>query len=205
MSKNKYSGQGEDQQMYEYQQGLSIVGSSRRNGDRQIRDFYPTPPEATQALLDREKFYGNVWECACGDGAITKVLEKNGYDVISSDIYDYGCGYEQRDFITHETYRPADNIITNPPFKYALEFVERAKQSSLFKIAMFLKTVFLESAVRYSMFMDTEYPLKCMYQFSKRVPIYKNGIQMKNSGLVAYAWFVWDINYKGKPYIEWII
>ena len=185
-------------------QGLSIVGSSRRHGERQIRDFYPTPPEATQALLDREKFNGGIWECACGNGAMADVLKSNGYKVECSDIHDYlYSNTVVVDFMKTNSVR--DNIVTNPPFKYALEFVEKAKVSANYKISMFLKTVFLESARRYPMFQDKSFPLKCMYQFSKRVPIYKNGITMKNSGLVAYAWFVWDKDYEGKPYVEWIL
>ena len=62
------------------------------NDDREKDDFYPTPIEATQALLDREKFTGNVLEPACGDGAMSKVLINNGYQVISSDLFDRGYG-----------------------------------------------------------------------------------------------------------------
>ena len=98
----------------------------------------------------------------------------------------------------------ADNIITNPPYKIALDFVLRAKQQSKKKIAMFLKTVFLESEKRYEMFQDKEFPLKVVYQFCKRVSLYKGGVKMKNSGMIAYAWYVWDKNYKGEPIIKWI-
>jgi hypothetical protein len=98
----------------------------------------------------------------------------------------------------------SDNIVTNPPYKYALEFVIEAKRKSRRKIAMFLKTVFLESDKRKMMFQDINYPLKKIYQFSKRVSLYKNGEKMKNSGMIAYAWYVWEKDYKGLPTIEWI-
>lgn len=91
-----------------------------------------------------------------------------------------------------------------PPFKHALEFVLEAKKKSNYKIAMFLKTVFLESEKRKAMFEDKEFPLKTVYQFSKRVTLYKNGVKMKNSGIIAYAWYVWEKGYCGKPSIEWI-
>ena len=70
---------------------------------------------------------------------------------------------------------------------------------------MFLKTVFLESEARFEMFSDKEFPLKTMYQFSKRVTLYKDGKKMKNSGMIAYAWFVWDRNHAGKATIESIL
>jgi hypothetical protein len=181
--------------------GLSIVGSSRSNGDREKDDFYPTPAYAVEELLKRESFAGNIWECACGEGDISKVLINNGYDVRSSDIINRGYGVVE-DFINSDY--TADNIITNPPFKDALQFILLAKKRSSKKIAMFLKTVFLESEQRKAMFQDTTYQLKTVYQFSKRVTLYKDGVKMKNSGMIAYAWFVWDKDYVGKPTIEWI-
>lgn len=181
---------------------LSIVGSSRNNGERDADDFYPTPAYAVEELLKREVFIGNVWECACGEGDISQVLKKAGYEVISTDLIDRGYG-EQIDFLKSNLI--ADNIITNPPYKIALDFVLKAKKQSTKKIAMFLKTVWLESESRYDMFQDKEFPLKKIYQFSKRVTLYKSGIKMKNSGMIAYAWYVWDKEYKGNPTIDWIL
>ena len=182
--------------------GLSIVGSSRNNGEREVDDFYPTPPHAVEELLKREEFSGSVWECACGEGDISKVFVEHGFDVISTDLINRGYG-TQEDFLTSD--RIADNIVTNPPYKLALNFVLKAKKNGNNKIAMFLKTVWLESEARYEMFQDKEFPLKTVYQFSKRVTLYKGGIKMKNSGMIAYAWYVWDRNYVGEPTIKWIL
>jgi len=63
---------------------FSIVGANIR-GDRQESDFYPTPPETTEPLFKFEKFDGNVWECASGDGSMSKVIEKYN-PCFSSDI-----------------------------------------------------------------------------------------------------------------------
>lgn len=177
----------------------SIVGVSK---GREKDDFYPTPPYATEALLEREKFRGNIWEPACGEGDMSKVLIGRGYQVISTDLVDRGYGEGGVDFL--QTEKVVGNITTNPPYRLALDFVLHAKKCARHKIAMFLKTVFLESEARYEMFQDEEFPLKCMYQFSKRVSLYRNGKKMKNSGMISYAWFVWDKLYTGKPYIEWI-
>jgi len=181
--------------------GLSIVGSSRSNGEREKDDFYPTPKYAVDELLKRETFTGDIWECACGDGAISDVLLQEGYKVRSSDLIDRDYGIVEDFFISDHI---TDNIITNPPFKYALEFVLQSKKKSNNKIAMFLKTVFLESEKRKEMFNDKEFPLKTIYQFSKRVSLFKNGEKMKNSGMIAYAWYVWEKGYEGKPTVEWI-
>ena len=182
---------------------LSIVGSSRANGEREINDFYPTPSFCVEELLKRENFDGEIWECACGTGNISEVLKSQKKIVYSTDIFDYGYGDDFFDFLKSD--RKTENIITNPPFKNALDFVLKAKESADKKIAFFLKTVFLESADRYEMFQDKEFPLKTIYQYSKRVTLYKGGVKMKNSGMIAYAWFVWEREYKGKPTIEWII
>ena len=180
---------------------LSIVGSSRKNGDREENDFYPTPSYAVEELLKRENFIGNIWECACGEGDISEVFKNKGFEVISTDLIDRGYG-KQLDFLKSDLM--ADNIITNPPYKISLDFVLKAKMQCKSKIAMFLKTVWLESDARYEMFQDKEFPLKTIYQFSKRVSLYKNGKKMKNSGMIAYAWYVWDKDYIGKPTVEWI-
>lgn len=182
---------------------LSIVGSSRANGEREENDFYPTPEYAVIELLKREQFTDSFFEPACGEGDISNAILKYGFaNVKSTDLIDRGYG-EVCDFFEYNGEK-FDNIITNPPYKFAQEFVERSKIFANKKIAMLLKTTFLESVSRYQMFKDLKFPLKCIYQFSKRLTLYKNGIKMKNSGMISYAWFVWDIDYKGKPYIEWI-
>lgn len=78
-------------------------------------EFYPTPPEATRALLSVEAFEGDIWEPACGDGAISKVLEAAGYQVVSTDLIDRGYGAGGNNFLKSD--KPlAKNIITNPPY-----------------------------------------------------------------------------------------
>ena len=64
---------------------------------RHSKDYYPTPEIATKALLQREMFAPIVWECACGDGAISKVLDKEGYKTFNTDLYAYGFGESKKD------------------------------------------------------------------------------------------------------------
>lgn len=77
------------------------IAGHKNNGERERDDFYPTPPHATQTLLDMVKFEGDVWECACGDEAISKVLEQNGFKVYSSDLFDRGYGDVGVDFFKY--------------------------------------------------------------------------------------------------------
>ena len=185
-----------------------IAGDNSKLG-RSKADFYPTPISATTALLNNEMFVGKIWEPACGKGDISKVFLLNGFEVYSTDLNDYGFGTPNMDYLDTEgmfgcSHAKVDNIITNPPFNLALDFVLQAKIDAKHKIAMFLKTSFLEGVSRHNMFQDKKFPLKCIYQFSRRVNfgIY-NGTH-KNGGMIPFAWFVWDMQYKGDPFIKWI-
>lgn len=90
-------------------------------------EFYPTPPEATRALLSVESFKGDIWEPACGQGAISKVLEANGYSVVSTDLIQREYGTGRIDFL-RESISRARNIVTNPPYGRGLgdSFVRHA-------------------------------------------------------------------------------
>ena len=96
----------------------------KRFADLDGPDFFPTPRWATFALIDNEKFNGEIWECACGDGTMSKVLEETGCAVLSSDLYDRGYGEVGLDFLTSTRY--ADNIVTNPPYNCAEGLVPAA-------------------------------------------------------------------------------
>jgi hypothetical protein len=50
-------------------------------------------------LLSVERFDGDIWEPACGDGAISKELIKAGYTVVSTDLIDRDFGDGQADFL----------------------------------------------------------------------------------------------------------
>lgn len=175
----------------------SLVGTSE---GRPENDYYPTPPEATRALLNLEKFSGVIWEPACGEGHISKVLIESGYKVKSTDLVDRGYGTGGQDFL--KSFDMCENIITNPPYNIAQQFIEHALVRSTGKVAMLCKLQFLEGAKRKKMFEST--PLKSVYVFSKRLSMTRNGEKMKNSGMIAFAWFVWDHEYKGEPVLRWI-
>ena len=169
---------------------------------RQKDDFYPTPPEGTYPLLQREKFEGEIWECACGDGAISNLLIKEGYNVYSSDLINRGYGDTGIDFL--KSNKKTDNIITNPPFKLGCEFAYHACQLANKKVAMLCRINFLEGVARGKMFKLT--PLKNVYVFSRRITFQNpdSGKKSHGGGMLAFAWFIWEHGYNGKPTIDWI-
>ena len=147
-----------------------------------------------------------VWGCACGEGHISKVLESHGYDVVSTDLVYRGYGrLNPCDFLLENVVDFSGDIITNPPYKYALEFVEHALNivQPGRKVAMFLKLTFLEGGKRKGLF--DKYPPKKIYVFRNRIDCWKNGTKPeKPSKAVCYAWFIWEKGFKGNPQILWI-
>lgn len=153
-------------------------------------DFYPTPTWATEALLAYENFEGEVWEPACGDGAMAEVLTAAGLSVYSSDLFDRGFGASGVDFLKSKGWR-MDNIITNPPFSSVEDFILRALTLAKKKVAIFTKLTILETAGRYrNIFKDT--PPTRVLVFSERVTLYPSGIVTAGTSMIAYCWLIWD-------------
>lgn len=185
----------------------TLGASNHSENEREINDYYATEPKAIKLLLEKEIFSHKVWECACGQGHLSKELSKVGYDVYSTDLIDRGYGIGGVDFLKYIPTKTRNDmdIITNPPYKYAKEFVEHSLEISMesVKVAMFLKLTFLEGQARRKMF--EKYPPKTIYVCSGRLKCAKNGdFESIGSSAAAYAWFVWEKGFKGKPTIEWI-
>lgn len=183
--------------------------SNHSNGDRQSDDYYATEPKVIHKLCQVENFTPTVWECACGGGHMAEALKENGYTVIASDIVNRGYkGTNIGDFLQSAITDYPWDIITNPPYKYAKEFVEHALNivDDGRKVAMFLKLTFLESKSRKVLF--EKFPPKRIWVFSERVRCAKNGdFETYKQGVgtaVAYAWYVWEKGYKGETTIGWI-
>lgn len=187
----------------------AVIGASNHTEEqRQEDDYYATEPKAMELLLQEEKFDKDIWECAVGGGHLADVLKQKGYRVLCSDIVNRG--YNETaiiDFLKSQK-RWIGDIITNPPYKYAKEFVEHALEliPSGNKVAMFLKLTFLEGKARKEMY--KRYPPKVIYVSSSRLQCAKNGDFIKyNKGTgtaIAYAWYVWEKGYTGHTIVKWI-
>jgi len=172
----------------------------KRSADLAGADFFPTPKWATFALMDNEPFKGEVWECACGDGAMSEVIAEAGNQVESSDLYDRGFGEIGHDFLT--TRRRAANIITNPPYNSAEGFVATALKQAHSKFALLLRLAFLEGANR-TRTIFTPHPPSRVWVFSERITFYQKSAVQAGSGTTAYAWFVWDKGHAGQTELKW--
>jgi hypothetical protein len=186
---------------------VQLGASNHSESERETNDFYATDPYTLEIFLDKLKqdnikLHNNIWECACGEGHLSKVLEKN-YNVLSTDLVDRGYG-TRADFLKAPVGWNGD-ILTNPPYKYAKEFVEKALEIiPIGKYAIFLlKIQFLEGQDRLKMF--KQYPPKYVYVNSKRQTCYINGdMTKKMSSASCYCWFIWEKGFRGEPTVRWL-
>ena len=186
---------------------LTLGASNHTDKERQNEDYYATHPEAAEWLIKLEYFDGkDIWECASGENHLANVFKDAGFTVRTSDIIKRTEETEVIDFLTYEG-EWNGHIITNPPYKNAQEFIEKALSivPEGKKVCMFLKVQFLEGKARRKMF--EKYPPKRIWVSSSRILCAKNGDferMIKGGGsAMAYAWFVWENGYEGDTVVKW--
>lgn len=90
-------------------------------------DKFQTPDRALDYLCPFIPKNMTVWEPACGKGNLVRGLYKRRYNAFGSDIerQAYDIEVEIGDFLTQETARPYDLLVTNPPFSIKTQFLQR--------------------------------------------------------------------------------
>lgn len=197
-----------------------LGASNHCEHERAEDDFYATEPKAIDFLLEKVQFEGAIWENACGQGHLSERLIELGHSVISTDLRDRGYGKGGVDFFEcTETLAP--NIVTNPPYAYAIEWCWKCLELLPVggKLALFLPIQFLEAQERRELF-DKE-PPKCVYVFTNRIlcgingdfyehnedgsiKLKRDGTPKRKSSAKAYAWFYWEKGYRGDVKLDWI-
>ena len=178
---------------------MITAANSGRANVRPSTDFYPTPPSATRALLSVERFNSPIWEPACGDGSLSRELERIGLDVVSTDLYAHGYGTYGVDFLrTDHLFAPV--IVTNPPFKHADAFVRHALSLRPERVVFLLRLAYLEGMRRSDILEGSG--LARVHVFRNRVTMAPKGVSIKNHSAIAFAWFVWERGYTGQPIIS---
>lgn len=187
---------------------FSVLGASNHSDyERQEHDYYATDPVAVDMLAQTGFFDGvkTVWEPACGGGHLAERMKK-WVNVISTDKYAYGYKVTGlKDFLAGDNvFANVDAIVTNPPYKYALEFCEKCIKLGVPRFAMFLKLTFLEGSKRQEFF--KKYPPRYVAVCVNRVQCALNGDpeMFAKSSAACYAWFIWEKGYKGRPEIMWV-
>ena len=183
---------------------FTMLGASNHSvGEREENDYYATEPLATELLMGLEEFDKNILEPSCGEGHISEVLKSYGYNVVSRDLIDRGYG-SVADFLSLDNTEWNGDIITNPPYKYAQQFIEKSLQiiPEGHKVAMFLKVQYLEGKRRRKLF--DAIPPKRIWVSSSRLMCAKNGDFANMTGsAAAYAWFIWEKGFCGDTIIKW--
>ena len=171
---------------------VQLTGGNTKYG-RKASDYYPTPPEATQALLDFLNIpHGTViWEPACGEGHMVQVMEKNGFEVIATDIQ------SGTDFLTAEMPCNTEWIITNPPFSLAEQFIRRSAEHNK-PFALLLKSQYWHAAKREALYWEItpEYVLPLTWR-----PDFLFKTRGKGAPLMEVIWCVWRPNASTTKYI----
>lgn len=179
--------------------------SANNLGQRRKSDAYSTPYSLTRQFFHYiEESWDRslpILEPACGEEeAIVKVLDELKFDTIH--YYDIQDG---ADFLKEEKHYPY--MVTNPPFSLAYEFVQKAKEVVDEQFALLLPLSYLHGKKRYdNIYQDREYPLSSVYVFT-RYPMLGDPLREDGkyrTGMMVYAWFVWDKKGKGEPVIRWI-
>lgn len=174
--------------------------STNNLGQRKKSDFYETPYSITKQFIDLGCFDNikSILEPACGDGAITKVLK----DCNFSNITEYDI---EKNFLTEDT--QFDQIITNPPFSLAAEFILHAKKIAKERIAFLLPLSYLHGKYRHDyIWSDTTFKLKSVYVFT-RYPLLGDKLREDGrykTGMMVYAWYLWEKTYEGIPQLHWL-
>jgi hypothetical protein len=183
-------------------------------------DDFPTQPWATRALIEhvlipqiglsgrRDLKQMSVWEPAANRGHMSAPLREYFGRVVESDIHQYRDHFVC-DFLMPGTepssimLKGADWIITNPPFRLAEQFIERARQVKGWQgTAMIVRTSFLEGVGRYERLYAIN-PPTIVAQFTERVPMVKGRLTATGSTATSYCWLVWMENASPRPMI-WI-
>lgn len=163
--------------------------------DRPDTDFYPTPYAVTQSLLDFLKIDDSnvIWEPACGQGHMIKVLEENGYSTVGTEL---NCDHPV-DFL--KTKKLSGSwIITNPPFILSQEFIRHSHSLRPTGFAMLLKSQYWHATKRRSLFYDIR--PKYVLPLSWR-PDFLFGAK-GSAPTMEVLWTVWEKGYTGPTMYE---
>lgn len=179
-------------------QNTSSAVMQQRKEPHDSLDDFPTPPWGTRALCEILKQRSQpplhcltAREPAANRGHMARPLGEYFDMVIASDIFDYGAGYPVRDYLFGPLPNPVDWTITNPPFRLAEQFIERALATSTQGVAVIVRSAFLEGVGRHQRLFDLTPPTN-IFQFSERVVMHKGKLSATGSTATAYCWLIWD-------------
>jgi len=190
-------------------QNTSSAVMQQRSEPHKSLDDFPTPPWATRALCawlqgpfmaflnpDSPRHATSTRHLTCREpaanrGHMVRPLSEYFGHVEAADVHDYGTGFAQRDYLFGPDPEPVDWTITNPPFRLAEQFIERALRTSRVGCAFILRSAFLEGQGRFQRLFSVSPPCDIL-QFSERVVMHKGRLAPEGSTATAYCWIVFS-------------
>ena len=188
-------------------QNTSSAVMQQRAEPHDSLDDFPTPPWAGRALMEhvlKAWQYGtfDVWEPAVNRGFLRRGLADYFNFVYASDIHDYGIGAQTADYLFEPVPHSVDFVITNPPFRLAHAFIEKALRETTIGCAFLVRTSFLEGINRYESLWSRN-PPTFVAQFAERVPMVKGRCDREASTATSYCWVGWMHDMDRSP-MMWI-
>ena len=179
--------------------------------NREENDLYATRPHDVHLLYQYEPsiIEGKIWECACGHGHIVRTLQELGAtDIYASDLVDYGFGYNVSNFLMNNDHNDEfDTILTNPPYKYAMEFIIHAlKQVKTGgRVIMLLPITVLSGITRYKKIYRHNKP-KYIYVFARKTYgiLANKGDDQYQAPNLSHCWVIWEKGYKDDTVFRWL-
>lgn len=185
-------------------QNTSSAVMQQRGEPHDSLDDFPTPPWAGRALMEHVlggQHRSILREPAANRGFLLRGLSPYFAGHVCSDVFDYGVGIEVRDYL-FEPLTPIDFIITNPPFRLAHAFIDKALREASVGCAFLVRTSFLEGINRYES-LWSRIPPTFVAQFAERVPMVKGRCDPEASTATSYCWVGWMRGWDRMPML-WI-
>lgn len=193
-------------------QNRSSAVMQQRSEPHDSLDDFPTPPWATRALCEWIARHSprRLGDMSCREPAanrghmVAPLFEYFGH-VMASDVHDYGVGYRVEDYLfgLDQHFDKTDWTATNPPFRLAEQFIDRALRLSREGVAMFVRSAFLEGVGRHDRLFSV-CPPSYVLQFTERVVIHKGRLAPEGSSATSYCWLVWFKQREGPTLFGWI-
>lgn len=178
---------------------------------RDEHDWYVEPVWTADRLFAVENFKGPLLDPACGEGRIVHAAHRAGLVAHGSDIVLRAPGFSGGfDFLDEEYQRAYHNcivdIVSNPPYKSADEFVRTAIRRASGKIAMLLPAVWHLGDKR-SRWLERA-PLRRIWFLTPR-PSLAPGAGVSagmavGGGTKDFAWYVFLKGFDGHPEVRWL-
>lgn len=176
--------------------------------NREANDFYATNPKCVVDVLERLNLESDlkVLEPCAGNGHMAKILKNNFADVKTNDLIQRDYPLDSvGDFLNDYIIDDVDVVITNPPFKYAKQFIEKSLNeiNDDGKVIMFARLQLLEGKSRKELNIKH---LEKVFVYTYRVNTAKNGDEREflKSSSMCFAWFVYSNNKNSETIIEFI-